>query len=171
MFRIRILNVNRYLSQMSRSRVSDLIVGQWEKQQSTIQPQALRDKQEEDLSHHEEEHTGRNIKSLLGYTCAICVAPASPIELNARLSDRRFLLADLVVERAEPIRRAPSSPIRLFRRDKCVRLDKRNTQHENMHVGASMCVCECKSGFISVLLCDTCCCLVTHMLSSERRRW
>lgn len=59
-----------------------------------------------------------NIKSVLGYTCAIYVAPASPIELKARLSDKRFLLADLVVERADPIRRAPSSPIWLFRRDK-----------------------------------------------------
>lgn len=72
-----------------------------------------------------------NIKLVLGYTCAIYVAPASPIELNARLSDNRFLLADLVVERANPIRRAPSSPIWLFRRDKWVMLYQRNIQHES----------------------------------------
>lgn len=65
------------------------------------------------------------------YTCAICAAPASPIELNAKLSNRRFLLADVVVERADPIRRAPSSPIRLFRRDKWVMLDQRDTRHES----------------------------------------
>lgn len=44
------------------------------------------------------------MESVLGHTCAICVAPASPIELKAMLSDKRFLLVDLVVERADPIR-------------------------------------------------------------------
>lgn len=67
-----------------------------------------------------------SIKSSWDYTCAICIAPASPIQLNARLSDKRLLLEDLAVERAAPIRQAPSFPIRLFRRDKWVRLDQRN---------------------------------------------
>lgn len=56
------------------------------------------------------------------HTLAKNAAPASPIELNARLSDKRFLLADEVLERAKPIRRAPSSPIWLHRRDRWVRL-------------------------------------------------
>lgn len=81
-----------------------------------------------------------NTESILVYTCAIWVAPASPIELNARLSDRRFLLADLVVERADPIRRASSSPIRLFLRDKWVRLDQKDAQHESGHVCDYICV-------------------------------
>ena len=59
-----------------------------------------------------------NMVSVIGFTCAIYSAPASPIELNARLSDKRLLLAELSVERADPIRRAPSSPIWLFLRDK-----------------------------------------------------
>lgn len=79
-----------------------------------------------------------NIDSLLGYTFAICAAPSSPIQLNARLSDKRFLLADLVVERADPIRRAPSFPMRLFLRDRWVRLDQRNNMSQ-----ACLCSCLC----------------------------
>lgn len=78
-----------------------------------------------------------------GFTCAIYAAPASPIQLNARLSKQRFLLADLVVERADPIRRAPSSPIRLFRRDKWVRLDQKKHPKWIWHICASVCMNRC----------------------------
>lgn len=80
-----------------------------------------------------------------GFTCAIYAAPASPIQLNARLSKQRFLLADLVVERADPIRRAPSSPIRLFRRDKWVRLDQKKHPKWIWHICASVCMNRCQS--------------------------
>lgn len=97
--------------------------------------------------------------SALDYTFAICMAPASPILLNARLSDRRFLLADLLVERAKPIRRAPSSPIRLFRSDKWLMLDQRDVTWIWTYL--------CKSSGCHWL--NLVC--VTHLLSSESRTW
>ena len=89
-------------------------------------------------------------------TWAMCVAPASPIELNARLRITRFLLADVVVERAKPIRRAPSSPMRLFLSDRWVRLGRENkrcyykilprlyrTDIQSKLVCLCLCVCVC----------------------------
>lgn len=107
-----------YHSHVSSSRVSYLIVGQREKEQGTIEPQSLREKNSTMTLVVMRGQGWIGGGAVLGHTCAMYLAPASPIELKARLSDRRFLLADLVVERADPIRRAPSSPIRLFLRDK-----------------------------------------------------
>lgn len=131
---VKLCDVNWYRSQLSSSCISNLIVAQREKEQSTIQPQALRQNRtatETSAQRSHRGHTPGNMPSVLGYTWAISAAPASHIRLNARLSDRRFLLADLAVESAEPIRRAPSTPIRLFLRDKWVRLDQRNAWHYN----------------------------------------
>lgn len=91
-------------------------------------------------------------------TCAMWAAPASPIQLKAKLSDRRFLLEQLFVESAAPIRRALSSPIRLLRRDRWVSLDQRDMHSEIRHV----CVCEHVLNVVNY---------ETHKLPSERRWW
>jgi len=44
MCQINIFNVNGYRSQMRSSRVSNVIVAQWEDEQTAVVPQALRDK-------------------------------------------------------------------------------------------------------------------------------
>lgn len=52
---------------MSSSRVSNLIVGQREKEQSTIQPQSLREKQDEHLIVQ-----GEYLVSAGSYLCDMC---------------------------------------------------------------------------------------------------
>lgn len=126
----RIKSLSTHFCQMSSPHISNLIVTQWENVQTTIQSQTLHSIQNDKNSMKTTgwatdhlpcwENMGMTV---LGFTCAKCAAPTSPIELNARLSNTRFLLADLAVDRAEPIRRAPSSPIRLLRSDRWVRLD------------------------------------------------
>ena len=131
---------------MSSSRVSDLIVAQREEEQSPIEAQALRGTtgQRHNLTGQEENTRGTNKEPVVGfYTWAIWAAPASPIELKARLSDSRFLLVDLVVESREPIRRALVTPIRLFLRDKWVRLETKETHTEESGVCVLLCVCVC----------------------------
>lgn len=141
--------MNSYLSQRSSSRVSNLIVGQGEKQQGSIQPQALTSQAAggQHLSRCNGNNAGRINNWLLFFcfffTRAICAAPASPMELNARLSDKRFLLAVVEVESAEPIKRAPSTPIRLFRRDRWVRLRRKKKMTWIGYVCAPVCTKKC----------------------------
>lgn len=111
-----------------------------------------RQKQHQHLSAQEWNKSG---ESFVSVTCAICAAPASLIELKARLRDKRFLLADLMVDRAEPMSRAPSSPIQLFLRDKWVSLE------ENLINSGTF------WAFVFKVFCDK---TVTYALSSERRR-
>ena len=91
MSQVKIQNVNGYLCQMSRSWVSNLIVGQWENQQSSIQPQALRDKQEDNTSAIMKELVKYEVMSGL-YLCDMCSA-CIPYSIEGQVEWHKVLVS------------------------------------------------------------------------------